>query len=170
LPHDLAAVSTLPYSLLLIAYSQQQEQEADVDAVVLAARAGYHPKYDLAISDRMGALEYDSRRGAPPVSLTEELGEAVWEALKEYFRTHPSWPDRIREIIGVLRRNESDWSGKMFYVGRSNHAERVSWTSNLLRLSCDRISSPLDTEIIPRQKGILTSRRWRHTWYLVSQR
>jgi hypothetical protein len=138
LPSDLAAISRLAYTLLSVAYTEQQEREADVDAVIIMAKAGYHPKYGLAFFDRMGALEDGTRRATPPAYLIEELGAAVWEALKEYFQTHPSMPDRIREITGVLRRNESDWKERKSYVGRLNHAQWTSWTTQ-----------PLDSELRP---------------------
>jgi Zn-dependent protease with chaperone function len=138
LPSDLAAIARLPYSLLVAPYSKQQEREADIDAVIIMAKAGYHPKYGLALFDRLSALQKQTRQRTPPGSVTEELGTAVWEALKEYFQTHPSWPDRIREIAGVLQRNESQWINKTFYVGRSNLAERMSWRTH-----------PVDSELRP---------------------
>jgi Zn-dependent protease with chaperone function len=138
LPSDLAAIAQLPYSLLVVAYSEQQEREADIDAIIIMAKAGYHPKYGLALFDRLSAIQKQARQRIPPGSVTEEVGAAVWEALKEYFQTHPSWSDRIREIAGVLQRNESQWINKKFYVGRSNLAERTSWPTH-----------PVDSELRP---------------------
>jgi Zn-dependent protease with chaperone function len=129
LPPDLAAIATIPYTLLIVAYSEQQEREADVDAIIMMAKAGYHPKYALAPYDRMDTHEEGTRRARPPVYATEELSTAALEALKEYFKTHPSWPMRIKEITGALQRNASDWQDQDFYVGRSNLAQLTSWTT-----------------------------------------
>jgi Zn-dependent protease with chaperone function len=142
LSSDLAAIARLPYSFLSVAYSQQQEREADADAIVLMAKAGYHPKYDLALEDRMGQLETYTRQATPPTLITQELGAAVWEALKEYFRTHPSWTDRLRGNATVLQRNERQWKSQSFYVGRANHAERISSVTNPIQTELRPYSEP----------------------------
>ncbi len=136
-PSDVAAIANLPYSLLNIAYSKQQEREADTDAMIIMAKTGYHPKYDLWLADRLGQLE-QRHLTTPPAGLTQEMATSVWQALQEYFQTHPSSPDRIREMVGVLQRNEGQWSGRKFYVGRSNHIQRRSWASD-----------PIDAEFRP---------------------
>jgi Zn-dependent protease with chaperone function len=130
LPSDIAAISRLPYSLLTVAYGKQEEYEADIDGLMIMANAGYHPKYALGIdSTYWNVVEEERHRKAPPGAITQEFGAAIGEALKDYFQTHPSWPDRVRALASVLQRNESQWRNRKFYVGRLNHIERSSWTT-----------------------------------------
>jgi Zn-dependent protease with chaperone function len=138
LPSDLAALSRLPYDLLRVSYNKQQEREADIDAVVTAAKAGYHPKYALAPYERMAALANEGPRTGPAGTPTGELGTAVSEAIADYFRTHPPMADRIGQIGDALQRNETAWKERTFYVGRDNHVRHIS-----------RTEQPLDAEQRP---------------------
>lgn len=131
LPSDVAAISRLPYSLLTVAYSKQEEQEADINGVMIMAQAGYHPKYVLVFGARSWNAVEEARHPLPG-AITQELGAAIGEALKDYFQTHPSWPDRVRALASVLRRNEAQWRDQRFYVGRVNHTERISWATEAI--------------------------------------
>jgi Zn-dependent protease with chaperone function len=131
LPSDVAAISRLPYSLLTVAYSKQEEQEADINGVMIMAQAGYHPKYALVLGARYWNAVEEGRHPLPG-AITQELGAAIGEALKDYFQTHPSWPDRVRALASVLRRNEAQWRDQRFYVGRVNHTERISWATEAI--------------------------------------
>ncbi len=130
LPSDVAAISRLPYSLLIVSYSKQEEYEADRNGLIIMAKAGYHPKYALALGSLYWNVVEQARRQKPsPGAITQELGSAIGGALKDYFQTHPSWPDRVRQLAGVLQRNEAQWLHQQFYVGRFNHTERTSRTT-----------------------------------------
>jgi hypothetical protein len=128
LPSDLAAISRVPYFLFRAPYSEQQEREADVAAVIIMAHAGYHPKYGLSIDDRMAEFIKERTR-TRPTHFVEELSSSIFQALEEYFKTHPSWPDRVNTIAAALQRNESKWKQEKFYVGRSNYNQHASWAT-----------------------------------------
>jgi predicted Zn-dependent protease len=64
--------------LLALRYSRDDETEADLIGIELAARAGYKPAAGVSLWQKMGELN----KGAPPAFLS----------------THPSGPDRIRRI------------------------------------------------------------------------
>ena len=67
-----------------------------------------------------------SREEKQPPLIVQELGTAVWKALKQYFATHPPALLRIQHLERVYDRNESTWRRRKFYVGRSNHRERIA--------------------------------------------
>lgn len=64
--------------LVSLKFSRDDEREADLIGLDLAARAGYDPRAGIALWQKMGALS----RSAPPAFLS----------------THPGGPDRIRQM------------------------------------------------------------------------
>jgi len=70
--------------LLSLKYSRDDETEADLIGLELAARAGYDPRSALSLWHKMEA----ARRGAPPAFLSD----------------HPSNPDRLRTIAANIPR------------------------------------------------------------------
>ena len=70
--------------LLSLKYSRDDETEADLIGLELAARAGYDPRSALSLWHKMEAAS----RGAPPAFLSD----------------HPSNPDRLRTIAANIPR------------------------------------------------------------------
>ena len=68
--------------LLTLQFSREDETEADLVGMELAARAGYNPNAGVTLWQKMGAAS----KGAPP----------------QFLSTHPSGPTRISEIEANL--------------------------------------------------------------------
>ncbi len=68
--------------LLTLVFSRDDESEADLVGMELAARAGYNPAAGVTLWQKMGA----ANKGAPP----------------EFLSTHPSGPTRIKDIEANL--------------------------------------------------------------------
>jgi predicted Zn-dependent protease len=65
-------------NLLTLKFSREDESEADLVGLDLAARAGFDPRAGVTLWEKMTS----AKRGAPP----------------QWLSTHPSGPNRIREI------------------------------------------------------------------------
>ncbi|MEP7283869.1 MAG: M48 family metallopeptidase [Rubrivivax sp.] len=76
------AVLSMGGQLLTLKFSREDESEADVIGMELAARAGYDPGAGVTLWQKM----LRANEGAPP----------------EFMSTHPSGPSRIREIQAKL--------------------------------------------------------------------
>jgi predicted Zn-dependent protease len=72
--------------LLSLVFSRDDESEADLVGMELAARAGYDPAAGVTLWQKMGAVS----KGAPP----------------EFLSTHPSGPTRIKDIEANLPKVE----------------------------------------------------------------
>lgn len=68
--------------LLTLKFSREDESEADIVGMELAARAGYDPRAGVSLWEKMIA----ANKGAPP----------------EFMSTHPSGPTRIKDIEAKL--------------------------------------------------------------------
>ena len=68
--------------LLSLTFSREDESEADLVGMELAARAGYDPAAGVSLWQKMGAMS----KGAPP----------------QWLSTHPAGPTRIRDIQASL--------------------------------------------------------------------
>lgn len=68
--------------LLTLRFSREDESEADIVGMDLAARAGYDPRAGISLWNKM----MEASRGAPP----------------EFLSTHPSGPSRIQDISARL--------------------------------------------------------------------
>lgn len=68
--------------LLTMKFGREDESEADLIGMDLAARAGYDPKAGVSLWQKMGA----QNKGAPP----------------QWMSTHPSGPTRIKDIEATL--------------------------------------------------------------------
>lgn len=73
-----SAAANLGTQLLTLKYSRGDETEADLVGLELAARAGYDPQ--------------------AAVSLWRKMGEATGNGGIGFLSTHPTGPDRIREL------------------------------------------------------------------------
>lgn len=72
--------------LLSLTFSREDESEADLVGMELAARAGYQPRAGITLWQKMGAVS----KGAPP----------------QWLSTHPAGPTRIRDIEANLPKVE----------------------------------------------------------------
>ena len=68
--------------LLTLKFSREDESEADLVGLELAARAGYRPEAGVSLWQKMG----EASKGAPP----------------QWLSTHPAGPSRIKEIEANL--------------------------------------------------------------------
>ncbi len=122
-----AVFFTLPYWLLEVSYSQQQESEADRSGMLLMAEGGYSPLEALGVFVRLHEIlpprRFSAQKPAEPV--TEALG-AMNRLVRDYFKTHPDWPDRLVQFQELLKQNAGSWSNRTFCIGRSNYADHVT--------------------------------------------
>jgi predicted Zn-dependent protease len=72
--------------MLSLVFSRDDESEADLVGMELAARAGYNPAAGVTLWQKMGSVS----KGAPP----------------EFLSTHPSGPTRIKDIEANLPKVE----------------------------------------------------------------
>ncbi len=130
---DLAMITAIGYRLVNLGFNEQQELEADAGGVILAAKAGYHPRAAITVFERLAKVKGDGgrkERREKPTLMVEELGTAVGKALEQYFATHPPTAKRIRQLEQVLERNARAWRGQTFYIGRSNYTDRIPRSSD----------------------------------------
>jgi predicted Zn-dependent protease len=79
-------VAGMGEQMLSLVFSRDDESEADLVGMELAARAGYNPAAGVTLWQKMGAVS----KGAPP----------------EFLSTHPSGPTRIKDIEANLPKVE----------------------------------------------------------------
>jgi predicted Zn-dependent protease len=79
-------VAGMGEQMLSLVFSRDDESEADLVGMELAARAGYNPAAGVTLWQKMGAVS----KGAPP----------------EFLSTHPSGPTRIKDIQDNLPKVE----------------------------------------------------------------
>ena len=78
------AAARLGGQLLSLKFSRNDESDADLVGLEMAARAGYNPQ--------------------AAVSLWRKMGEATGEGGIGFLSTHPTGPDRIRQLEGNVPR------------------------------------------------------------------
>lgn len=83
-PNLTDAVAKQGANLLALKFSREDETEADLVGMELAARAGYDPRFSVSLWQKMSA----ANKGAPP----------------QWFSTHPSGSTRIKEIEANLNK------------------------------------------------------------------
>jgi predicted Zn-dependent protease len=128
---DVAGIVGIGYRLVALGFSKDQEVEADVNGVLLAAKAEYDPREALALYRRLGEREAALRRDAQPAATMEgEIAGAVLTSLESYFTTHPPAAIRLPAIEQAIERNAAVWRGRKFYLGRRNLAEWQSRGEN----------------------------------------
>jgi predicted Zn-dependent protease len=76
------ALMNMGGQLLTLKFGREDESEADLVGMELAARAGYNPQAGVSLWQKMGAAS----KGAPP----------------QFLSTHPSGPTRIKDIQANL--------------------------------------------------------------------
>lgn len=85
-PRVTDAVAMQGANLLTLKFSREDESEADLVGMELAARAGYNPRAGVSLWQKMGA----ANKGAPP----------------QWMSTHPSGSTRIKDIEANLPKVE----------------------------------------------------------------
>jgi predicted Zn-dependent protease len=81
-----AQIANMGGQLLSLKFGREDESEADLVGMELAARAGYNPRAGVSLWQKMGAAS----KGAPP----------------QFLSTHPSGPTRIKDIQANLPKVE----------------------------------------------------------------
>ncbi len=81
-----AQLASMGGQLLSLKFGREDESEADLVGMELAARAGYNPRAGVSLWQKMGAAS----NGAPP----------------QFLSTHPSGPTRIKDIEANLPKVE----------------------------------------------------------------
>lgn len=81
-----AQLASMGGQLLSLKFGREDESEADLVGMELAARAGYNPRAGVSLWQKMGAAS----KGAPP----------------QFLSTHPSGPTRIKDIEANLPKVE----------------------------------------------------------------
>jgi predicted Zn-dependent protease len=81
-----AQLASMGGQLLNLKFGREDESEADLVGMELAARAGYNPRAGVSLWQKMGAAS----KGAPP----------------EFLSTHPNGPTRIKDIEANLPKVE----------------------------------------------------------------
>lgn len=88
-------------------YTKEQELEADRLGLELAVEAGYSPAGSVNLMQRFEKLEalYQQGRAGSPI---EEIAEVPFDAIEEYFRSHPPASDRRSALQIEIR--EKNWN------------------------------------------------------------
>jgi Zn-dependent protease with chaperone function len=119
----LADLSTLGYMLYSRGYSARDEEEADRQGLGMAAGVDYHPQAARHLMARM-----QTRFGRPeatPGNVVEEGAHATGTALRNYFATHPPFPDRILKLERARVEMHLPVDGRRWFLGSRNHRERI---------------------------------------------
>ncbi|MBI3130874.1 MAG: M48 family metalloprotease [Acidobacteria bacterium] len=117
-------LASLGYTLYSRGYSARDEEEADRQGLAIAARAGYHPQAVQRLMTRMQA-RFGRSEGSPS-NVVEESVHAAETALKNYFTTHPPFPDRILKLERARVELGLGVTDQRWFLGTQNHRERVS--------------------------------------------
>ena len=120
----LGQLAQIGYSLLEHGFSEEQEMEADVAGVLMAASASYDPWASVTLFGRFAGEEPKGREPTRnPVAVAVQL---IPEALGRYIATHPPADQRIEAVDRALRANPRIWMSRRLYVGRGNLKDRRS--------------------------------------------
>lgn len=122
---DVAQLGRIAYGLINVAYSSQEESEADRVGALMMARARYSPVEAITLFRKMQAFERPGATIAAPGPLGELTG-SVAAALKDYFRTHPAFVDRIADLRRLIAENATAWGSQTFCVGAGNLRDLIS--------------------------------------------
>lgn len=95
-PRDIEFLRTL----IVAAYDQQQELEADAYGLELMKRTGYDPIAMVDLMTRMLGTEGQAQVARTP---TGELANIAFGTLSDYFRSHPPTRQRLRELQARVR-------------------------------------------------------------------
>jgi beta-barrel assembly-enhancing protease len=119
----LGQVAEFTRRLVSVGYNKYQELEADTQGLSYAVQAGYDPASAALVFQRLQQISY-SASAAPP-SPVGQVVVAAGDALRDYFRSHPAFGDRIDRLVRYVEQNRRSLRGRTFYVGRQNLAQKV---------------------------------------------
>jgi hypothetical protein len=89
----------------------------------MAIEAKYDPDAAARLFTRMQTRFQEPVR-RPQGSPAAEVGQAMANALGDYFRSHPPSQVRVRELNAMVERHRTELAGQSFYIGKRNFAER----------------------------------------------
>lgn len=100
----LGAIAALPVELFMAGYSKQQEVDADVEGVRLAALSGYSPYGALDVMERFTKIHEQAILGRTAGNPVGEVSRVPGQALSEYFASHPAGAERAATISALIAR------------------------------------------------------------------
>ena len=110
---------------LTIAYSKNEELEADAQGVRLSIQAGYDPHAAPAVFGRMQTA-FDGQAADRARTPQAVVVRTLAYGLVDYFRSHPSSEQRMARLEDLIGANHALLRGRRFYEGRSNYRNRIS--------------------------------------------
>lgn len=119
---EAGAAAGMAQGLIALAFSPQQELDADAAGERLVIDAGYDPAAAARLLTRMSAAQ----SGASATTPAGEAAAAVSQALQDFFRTHPPGSDRARALAQMTSANRRLLRGRAVYVGVQNLASRTA--------------------------------------------
>ncbi len=121
----LGSMVEFAHHLMMAGFKQDQESEADAQGEQLVVAASYDPDAEAGLFERMQKHlgESSPQNATTPI---EEVGNAVVEVIGSYFRTHPPAGDRAVRLKLLVAEHARDLSGRRFYIGKENLAQRVA--------------------------------------------
>lgn len=123
---DVAQLGRIAYGLINVAYSSQEESEADRAGALMMARARYSPVEAIVLFRAMQAAYERPGTTSTPAGPFGELTGSIVSALRDYFRTHPPFADRIADLRQLIADNAPAWSDRTFCVGAGNLRDLIS--------------------------------------------
>jgi beta-barrel assembly-enhancing protease len=120
---DMGALIGIAHRLVAAGFDSGQETDADLNGVLLAARAGYSP---LAAASALQILARTEAAPGASATIANEITRGVGGVLETLARDHPAAARRIDDIRLMVARNAASWNGKRFYVGVGNHKAKLS--------------------------------------------
>ena len=110
---------------ITIAYSKNEELEADAQGARLSIQAGYDPAVMPVLFSRMRTALGEVAPDRPRTP-QDELAGTLWRGLQDYFRSHPSSQERMARLDDLIAANRLLLKGRRFYVGVSNYQQKIS--------------------------------------------
>jgi beta-barrel assembly-enhancing protease len=96
----LGGLLVLPIEIFQAGYGKDQELQADREGTILAVNAGYSAQGAVAVFETFQRLYQKQQR--LPKDPGAEMSRVAWQTLVEYFRSHPSPEERIRQIQEMM--------------------------------------------------------------------
>ncbi|MEX0852952.1 MAG: M48 family metalloprotease [Bauldia sp.] len=120
---NIAAIVGEAHRLFTSTYDRQQETDADLNGMLLAAKAGYDPRATLGALHILVRLETGDQRPATRTATGEIIG-GIGKIMTDLGRSHPEAVQRIADAEAMLQRNAGAWRGERFYLGVRNLTEK----------------------------------------------
>ena len=96
----LGGLLMLPVEIFQAGYSKDQELQADREGTILAVNATYSAQGAIEVFETLGRLYQRQQRR--PKDPGDEMSRLAWQTLAEYFRSHPTPDERIRQIQDLM--------------------------------------------------------------------